>query len=280
MRLNGRRVVRASERVGAEDQIVVAEQAARERTPSALPHRPPGLDIVYEDADVLVVDKPTGLLTSTVPRERRPTLLALVRAHADADRPPGSDHSRRVGLIHRLDRDASGLLVFSKTQEAYRSLKDQFFDHSVERFYTAVVEGVPTPRAARVETRLVERADGTVYSTRRPGEGERAVTEYEVIEEGNRRSMLRVKLHTGRKHQIRVHLSQRATPIVGDMMYGRAAAPPTRRRPPVRAGGERLMLAATRLSFTHPRTGQRVTFERGAPESFAAALREGAAPSR
>src|SRR6185503_6889650 len=114
-----------------------------------------------------------------------------------------------VGLIHRLDRDASGLLVFSKTHDAYLSLKRQFFDHSVERVYTAVVDGVPTPRSGRVQSWLVERADGTVYSTRRPGEGQRAVTDYEVTDRRKGRSLVRVTLHTGRKHQIRVHLSER-----------------------------------------------------------------------
>jgi RluA family pseudouridine synthase len=184
----------------------------------------------------------------------------------------------RVGLIHRLDRDASGLLVFSKTHEAYVSLKRQFFEHSVERVYTAVAEGVPTPRAGRVESRLVERADGTVYSTRQPGKGERAVTDYEVVEERNRRSLIRVSLHTGRKHQIRVHLSQRGSPIVGDTMYARLEGPPTRKGPSRPATPERLMLAATRLSLTHPRTGARMTFERPAPGSFATALGE-ATPS-
>ena len=279
--LNGRRVVKATQTVTAEDRVVVADQPAPRRSaggPRAAAHPAPALDIVHEDADLLVVDKPPGLLTSTVPREKRPTLLALVREYVAASTPPRA-RSERVGLIHRLDRDASGLLVFSKTHDAYVSLKRQFFEHNVERAYTAVVEGVPTPRGGRVESRLVERADGTVYSARRPGEGERAVTEYEVVEERRGRSLVRVKLHTGRKHQIRVHLSQRGAPIVGDTMYGRADPVPAR-RPPKPAGAERLMLAATRLSLTHPRSGRRMTFERPAPAAFAEAMGEAAAPSR
>jgi 23S rRNA pseudouridine1911/1915/1917 synthase len=262
--INGRRARSAKDAVAAGDTIIVADRAA-----SGPPESPPPprrrspFNIVYEDADVLVVDKDAGLLTSTVPRERRPTLLAMVREHVAAAAAPPPARPPRVGLIHRLDRDASGLLVFSKTADAYRALKDQFFEHTVERVYTAVVAGIPTPRSGRIETRLVERADGTVYSTRRPGEGERAVSDYETVQERKGRAILRVKLHTGRKHQIRVHLAERGVPIVGDIMYGRNGAG--------HDPAERLMLAATRLSFTHPRTDKRLVFERPMPDAFARA---------
>jgi 23S rRNA pseudouridine1911/1915/1917 synthase len=276
--LNGRPVVRASERVTPRDQIeVAARPALRPEEARARPApRAPKLDIVFEDDDLLVVNKPPGLLTSTSPGERRPTLLAMVREYVRAS-PAPLGRPPRVGLIHRLDRDASGLLVFSKTHQAYLSLKRQFFDHSVERVYSAVVRGVPTPAAGRVESRLVERADGTVYSTKRPGEGERAVTDYEVVERRKGRSLVRVTLQTGRKHQIPVHLSERGAPIIGDTMYGQAAQRPGGgKRPPE----QRLMLTATRLSLTHPRTGQRQTFERPAPPAFAAALAGVVAASR
>jgi 23S rRNA pseudouridine1911/1915/1917 synthase len=276
--LNGRPVVRAGERVTPRDRVEVADRPAPRTGEPAEPaaRRAPKLDIVFEDDALLVVNKPPGLLTSTTPGERRPTLLARVREYVLAS-PAPRGRPPRVGLIHRLDRDASGLLVFSKTHDAYLSLKRQFFEHSVERTYTAVVRGAPTPPAGRVQSRLVERADGTVYSARRPGEGERAVTEYEVVERGKGHSLVRVTLHTGRKHQIRVHLSERGAPIIGDTMYGKTAQPPGGRKQPAE---ERLMLAATRLSFTHPRTGERLTFERAAPPEFAAALAGPAATSR
>jgi len=208
--------------------------------------------IVYEDDDILVVDKPAGLLTSTGPRERRPTLLARVQTHV-----AGNQSRARVGLIHRLDRDASGLLVFSKNDPAYRSLKSQFFHHTVGREYRAVVHGVPVPPAGRIETRLVERADGTVYSTRQHGKGQRAITDYEVIRTEGKSSLLRVILQTGRKHQIRVHLSGRGTPVVGDISYG-----------PDKSAARRLMLAATRLTLAHPRTGDSMTFAIPIPPEF------------
>ena len=208
--------------------------------------------IMFEDDDVLVVDKPAGLLTSTVPRERRPTLLAAVRGYVMAQAPRA-----RVGLIHRLDRDASGLLVFSKDDLAYQSLKSQFFHHTVERVYLAVTQGVPNPRQGRIESRLQERADGTVYSTRAASKGERAVTHYEVIESAGKRALVRVRLETGRKHQIRVHLAQRGTPIVGDAMYGKSDD-----------DADRLMLAAVKLEFAHPRSGESMCFEVNPPKGF------------
>lgn len=235
--------------LGPDDRVEVSDRPrsdARQAAPAApLPFR-----IVHEDADVLVVDKPAGLLTSTVPGERRPTLLAAVRAYVLAREPRA-----RVGLIHRLDRDAAGLLVFSKTDVAYRSLKTQLFHHTVERVYLALTQGVPNPRTGRIESRLLERADGTVYSTRAHAKGERAVTHYEVVEAGGGRALVRVRIETGRKHQIRVHLTQRGTPIVGDRMYG--------------AQDEgRLMLTAIKLGFSHPRTSEDVSFELDNPKGF------------
>jgi 23S rRNA pseudouridine1911/1915/1917 synthase len=220
-------------------QKAVGRMKNRRSAPATIP------PIVFEDADVLIVHKPPGLLTSTGPREKRKTLLAMVEEYV------GSRESRaRVGLIHRLDRDASGLLVFSKHHEAYRSLKDQFFNHSVDRVYTALVHGKPNPEKGRIETRLIERADGTVYSNRKPAGGEHAVSEYETLKSKNRMSLVKVRLETGRKHQIRVHLSEQGVPIVGDRMYGT--------KQPGRTN--QLMLIATELAFDHPRTGERVKF--------------------
>jgi 23S rRNA pseudouridine1911/1915/1917 synthase len=211
--------------------------------------------IIHEDEDVLVVTKPPGMLTSTGPREKRPTLLAEVRAYV-AEHAPRA----RVGLIHRLDRDAGGLLVFSKSHRAYLSLKRQFFEHTVDRHYLAVVHGTPKPPAGRIETRLAERADGTVYSVKTAG-GEKAITDYQVFKSAGGLSLVRLKLFTGRKHQIRVHLSERGHPIVGDPMYGKPDD-----LPPLR-------LVAVEMAFDHPATGRRVKFKIDPPASLTALLR-------
>jgi RluA family pseudouridine synthase len=223
--------------------------AKRSSPPSA------ALLVIYEDADILVVDKPPGLLTSTVPREPRPTLLAQVRHYVFADEP----HAR-IGLIHRLDRDASGLLVFSKNNAAYESLKRQFFEHSVERVYMAIVEGKPPEMKGRIRSRLVELPDGRVRSTKVADKGQPALTEYLVLRQFGDRSLLRLTLHTGRKHQIRAHLSERGMPIVNDRVYGAAQA------------SGRLMLAAMKLALMHPRTGERMKFEIPMPGEMKGAI--------
>jgi 23S rRNA pseudouridine1911/1915/1917 synthase len=200
--------------------------------------------IIYEDDDVLVIEKPAGLLTSTVPREPRPTALAAVIQYLEAASP-----TAHVGLIHRLDRDASGLLVFSKTSAAYASLKKQFFHHTVTRIYHATVSPGPKKESARIESRLIERADGTVHSTRDATKGQRAVTDYKILKREKDSAELEVTLQTGRKHQIRVHLSESGTPILGDAIYGGK---------PHKNG---LHLTAVELAFDHPRTFNRLSFQ-------------------
>jgi 23S rRNA pseudouridine1911/1915/1917 synthase len=248
VRVNGRPVKKLSESLESGDAVEVDEsRPAREQK-----HVPRLDGVVFEDVDLLVVNKPAGLLTSTGSKDKRPTLLANVRADVRAREP-----NARIGLIHRLDRDASGLLVFSKNDDAYQSLKTQLFHHKFGREYRAVVHGKPTPLKGLIDTRLVERADGTVRSTSERARGERAVSEYEYLAGKGKLSLLRVVLQTGRKHQIRVHLSARGNPVVGDKLYG-----------PEDDKAPRLMLAATKLTIRHPRSGDEMTFVAEVPEEF------------
>ena len=184
---NGRPVRLLKQEISAGDKIAVDT-----RPTQTLAKQPSQLRIVYQDVDVLVVDKPAGLLTSTVPNEPRPTLWAMAKDFFKSHEPDA-----RIGLIHRLDRDASGLLIFSKNDPAYQSLKTQFFHHTVRRKYTVIVHGSPNPPAGRIETQLVERADGTVHSTRQIGKGQVAVTHYEVVKSARKHSVLSVILQTG-----------------------------------------------------------------------------------
>jgi 23S rRNA pseudouridine1911/1915/1917 synthase len=241
--VNGVLARRLDQTIKPQDRVVVAgaakEIAPRPRLPFA---------IIHEDRDILIIDKPVGLLTSTVPREPRPTAVAAVREYLSI-----TDPTARAGLIHRLDRDASGLLVFSKNNPAFDSLKKQFFHHSVSRFYRAIVSPPPKKPSGRTESFLVERADGSVHSARAPGRGQKAVTTFDVAKRRGQFALLRIKLHTGRKHQIRVHLSELGSPVLGDTQYGGK---------PHKKG---LMLAAVELALDHPRTGERMVF--AIPES-------------
>jgi 23S rRNA pseudouridine1911/1915/1917 synthase len=247
--INDRAARSLKDAIGESDHVVVRDRAPRAPAPA-----PPALPfaIVHEDDDLLVIEKPAGLLTSTVPREKRPTALAIARAYVKSRDGPRA----RVGLIHRLDRDASGLLVFSKNDRAYDSLKTQFFHHTVERVYTAVVRGRVTPPAGRIVSRLLELPDGRVVTTRQHAKGQEAVTHYKTLRATKQMSLLEVRLETGRKHQIRAHLSERGAPILNDPLYG--TGPPE----------GRLMLVATRLVLDHPRTAKRLTLELDPPREM------------
>jgi 23S rRNA pseudouridine1911/1915/1917 synthase len=245
VRLNGAIVRDARRPLAAGDRV---EIAARSRgTPPS--H---GLEVVHEDRDVLVVVKPAGLLTIATVRERQRTAYAALRAHLAARRPP-----ERLLIVHRLDRDASGLLVFAKSPEAKATLQADFAAHAVERVYLAAVEGhVPRP-AGTVSSRLVDDVPGRVRVTRDPTRGRAAVTHWRVVRAGARRSLLEVRLETGRRNQIRVHLASIGHPIVGDVVYGRAGP-----------GSGRLALHAGTLGFTHPTSGKRLRFDAPPPPAF------------
>ena len=251
VRVNGRVVKIGRLPIAPDDVVEILPRAA---AAAAAPGPRVPFAIVHADEDVLVIDKPAGLLTSTVPREKRPTALAAVRAWAAVKRPDAS-----VGLIHRLDRDASGLLVFSLNKPAFASLKAQFFDHSARRIYAAIIDRPINPSSGTIQSRLVEYVDGTVHPTR-TNRGEPAVTHYATLAQQGDRRLLRVSLETGRKHQIRAHLQQQQCPILGDTLYDGTPAP-------------RLMLAAVELELRHPRTGDVRTFTIPLPEPLAAEMR-------
>lgn len=229
--------------------------------------------IVHEDEDVVVVNKPQGMLTSSGPRDARPTLWHIVHER-------GAAQGLQMGIIHRLDRDASGLLVFSKNDQAYHSLKSQFFKHTVDRFYLAIVTGKPKPAAGKIKSQLIEWKDGSVHTSDEEHKGETAITHYEVCSAEGFYSLVRLKLETGRKHQIRVHLSDLGFPIVGDCLYGKKRAEKKTKNKLAPTG--ELMLVAVRLCFDHPRTHKRMKFEVDIPphmRQFLRAIRPQPAPT-
>jgi 23S rRNA pseudouridine1911/1915/1917 synthase len=210
------------------------------------------IKILFEDEAVVVVDKPAGLLTIATETERERTVYAALRARASGKKPP-----QKIFIVHRLDREASGLLVFAKTIEAKDKLQEQFKSHSAGRRYIAVVEGQVRGEDFSIRSYLAENAAFRVYSTRKKGEGKLAITHVRVVKRNPKTTLLQVRLETGRKHQIRVHLAEHGNPIVGDKAYGS-------RSNPIR----RLALHGEYLSFRHPLSGKRVEFEAKYPNVF------------
>lgn len=206
--------------------------------------------ILWEDDRILVVDKPAGLLSMASDKERERTAYRQVTDYVRAGDPKG-----RVFIVHRLDRDTSGVLLFAKDEATKRAFQDNWEAIVRRRGYTAVVEGVPPREADTIRTLLRENAAHKVYSV--PAGGKEAITHYKRVKAGKNYSLLEVDLSTGRKNQIRVHLSEMGCPIAGDRTYG-AATDPLRR----------LCLHAHELTFTHPLTGEATTFRAELPRGF------------
>jgi 23S rRNA pseudouridine1911/1915/1917 synthase len=217
------------------------------------------LAVLYEDADVLIVDKPAGLLT--VPTEAREKDTLWTRAiHYLQHRYGGRPYA---GIVHRLDKETSGALVFARNRAALLALQERFRRHAIEREYVALVEGT-LPARGTFDADLV-RKPGLRRSVARPGEeGKRAITRFETVERLPRASYVLVRPETGRTHQIRVHFAAAGHPILGDRVYGAESAGPR----PVR----RQLLHARRLGFSHPRTEEPLSVESPLPADFNDAL--------
>ncbi|HEY3497649.1 MAG TPA: RluA family pseudouridine synthase [Polyangiaceae bacterium] len=232
--------------------LTIAMRAPRQRTGAGLPAG----SIVHLDAHVVVVRKPAGI--SSVPFDERETgtLVELLRAELRGKSGPEAP----PGVVHRLDKDTSGLLVFSRTLAAKRALKQQFRFHTVDRRYVAIAHG--NVRAQTFRSRLVQdRGDGRRGSTENPILGRDSVTHVSVRERLREATLVECRLETGRTHQIRIHLAEAGHPLVGERVYDRAYTGPRLEAP-------RLMLHAFELGFEHPATGQRLHFEDPIPDDF------------
>ncbi|HET7171332.1 MAG TPA: RluA family pseudouridine synthase [Gaiellales bacterium] len=214
------------------------------------------VEVVHADERLLAVVKPAGLLVHAVPGHAAPTLAAALAGRAGGG-PPG-----RAGIVHRLDRDTSGLLLVARDDDTLRRLQAQLRRRHIRRAYTALVRGRPPSRAGRIEAPIGrDRRDPARQSldTDHPRD---AVTHFELVEALPERSLLRVELETGRTHQIRVHLAAIGHPVVGDPVYGHGAE----------LGLERQFLHASELRFTHPWTGEELRLSAPLPADLEAAL--------
>ncbi len=210
------------------------------------------VEIIHEDRDILVVDKAAGLLTIASDRECEKTAYSIM---TDYVRKGCSKSRNRIFIVHRLDRDTSGILVLAKTMNAKRYLQDHW-DQTGKK-YLAIVHGHPAKKSDIIISYLAENRAFVVYSTGNPATGKLAKTEYKVVAGSRKFSLLEIKLLTGRKNQIRVHLSDIGHPVAGDPKYGHK-----------NDGCSRLALHAKSISFVHPYSGKTLFFETETPEYF------------
>jgi RluA family pseudouridine synthase len=215
-------------------------------------HQPLGLDILYEDRDIIVVSKAAGLLTMGTGRDGGRTAHAALTDYVKKGNPKSREC---VFIVHRLDRDTSGALVFARSEEAKMTLQENWGD--VEKTYLAFVQGHPDPAEDTISTYLVENSSRQVYSTKDTKAGRLSHTRYKVLKTVGDRALLEIRLITGRKNQIRVHLADRGWPIVGDSKYGGKIR-----------HNKRLALHSHTLSFAHPYHGRPLTFTAPIPDTF------------
>jgi len=213
---------------------------------------PKGLVIIHEDRDILIVNKPPGLLTMGTDTEKSRTAYFIL---TDYVRKGCAKSKKRIFIVHRLDRDTSGVLLFAKSQEAKLCLQSQW--EETKKKYLAVVHGQCEKGSETITTYLVENKAYGVYSTSDTTKGKLSHTAYTVLKETKDFALLEVDLLTGRKHQIRVHLADIGHPVVGDRKYGKRIK-----------AHQRLALHAKSISFRHPFTGEQLTFETKVPEYF------------
>jgi len=224
----------------------------KEMKPIPYRHRPRGLTILYEDRDIIVIDKSAGLLTVKATYEKEKTAHHILTTYI---RKGCLKSKKELFVVHRLDRDTSGVLVFAKSFEAKENLKLQW--KNVKKKYLAVVHGILPEKSGTITSYLAENEDYEVSSVKDPGKGELAKTRYKVIKEAKKFSLLEIELLTGKKNQIRVHFSEKGHPLVGDDKYGKKGEPKSR-----------LALHSHYLTFKHPHSGKELTFEAEVPVFF------------
>ncbi|WP_179408263.1 RluA family pseudouridine synthase [Novosphingobium marinum] len=265
--LAGRTVGQASLKpaTGTSFAIRVPEAVPAEAKAQDIP-----LDVVFEDEHLIVVDKPAGLVVHPAAGNPDGTLVNALLHHCHGQL-SGIGGVARPGIVHRIDKDTSGLLVVAKTDAAHEGLASQFADHSIERAYRAIVSGRPTPAAGTVTGAIARSShDRKKMAMVEDGRGKHAVTHYKTLETLGDAALLECRLETGRTHQVRVHMSSIGHPLLGDPNYGRT---PSRFRPILKTlAFRRQALHAAELGLVHPVSRERLHFDSAMPADMQALI--------
>lgn len=255
IRVNGRKVVIASWMMHTGDRIEVITAEGPAATPEAEKYF---LKVVYEDADLLVIEKDAGIGCELSAIATKPSIVSIINAYLKRKNPHLKHHY--LGLVHRLDRETSGLMVYTKTKEANK-ITDQFKRHVIRRRYRAVVEGRLEDDHARIES-FLKKSDllkgGRKVTMATPHAGQKAVTDFRVLERYDNATLVEVSLNTGRTHQIRVQMASIGHPVVGDRIYGEGEG----------IHFPRQALHAAYLKFHHPVSGQKMEFSSELPKDM------------
>ena len=252
---------------GQEWSIIVPQAIPAEACAQDIP-----LVVVYEDEHLIVVDKPAGMVVHPAAGNPDGTLVNALLHHCRGQL-SGIGGVARPGIVHRIDKDTSGLLVVAKTDAAHEGLAKQFADHSIHRAYMAVIAGHPLPRAGTVTGAIARSShDRKKMALVAEGRGKHAVTHYRTLQVLDAAALVECRLETGRTHQVRVHLASTGHPLLGDPVYGRV---PPRLRPLLATlGFRRQALHAAELGFVHPVTGQTVELASPIPPDMAELIAE------
>lgn len=261
VQLNGKLLRDPALKVKGGEQVAIRIPAPR---PAEAQSQDIPLHIAYEDEHLLVVDKPAGLVVHPAAGNLDGTLVNALLHHC-AGRLSGIGGVARPGIVHRIDKDTSGLLVVAKTDPAHVGLSAQFAKHTIGRRYLAVVAGIPTPPAGRIEANLARSEQNRQKITVvHAAKGRHAITHYRVLEPLNRAGLVECRLETGRTHQVRVHMAHIGHPLIGDPAYGQGRFSDLTRQ----LGFHRQALHAAELKFEHPITKEILTFESPTPSDI------------
>ena len=229
---------------------------AANRAPETAQYR--GLTILYEDPSLIIINKQAGLLSMGTTKERNRTAYGILSSYLK-----GIDPQGKIFIVHRLDRETSGVMMFAKSEKVQQLIQKSWDATIKERTYVALVEGIPEPPKGTITSYLRESKALIVYSSQNPDNGQLAITNYHVLKANSGYALLELELETGRKNQIRVHMQDVGHPIVGDAKYGATSDPI-----------DRLGLHAEVLAFEHPITGEAMRFEAAIPKSFLSVVKE------